>query len=256
MSEQTGTLTGMWSIAQIGLATTATPTFFEPAKILHSNGTEKRYLEASFWTADPTPEILTLAAPAGEPFHEAVSTIVSIGVYGPPYNRFAPGRGPFQKLKFPIGRIGARDHELHLALKEKFRATSLEYVRLEIQKIGGIEIDTWKGKWGTDTLVLVRRKTNEYLFDSAEVREQIHATAGRLVDCRRSRAEVDLDRWEVFCHGVEYACTMARCPVIDQTFKDRRGLRSHLEKVHRLDPGKVEPLLDEGKRFPLYEESG
>ena len=273
--EKTRTLTGTWRIAQIGLAATAIPTFFKPAKFLHSDGTEKRYIDASFEAIDPTIAILTLAVPDGEPPHGAVGTIVSMGVnYGVPHSGgfhsggfhsgdFHSGdfhSGDFHSggllrwyRKYPEAWIRARDdHREHFIV-----AASLEheYVRLEVLKIWHINVDTWKGKRGADTLNLIRKKTDEHL-NSADVKAQIRATAKRLVDHRRSRAEADLDRWEVFCHGTEYACTMARCPVIDQTFKDRRGLRSHLEKVHRLDPGKVEPLLDKGKRFPLYEESG
>jgi hypothetical protein len=91
-----------------------------------------------------------------------------MGVYGLPYNRIASGRSPFQKLKFPIGGIGARDHKPDLTLKERFRATSVEYVRLEIQKIGHIATDGWEGRRGFDILELIHRKTKECL-GSADV---------------------------------------------------------------------------------------
>ncbi|KAL2043573.1 hypothetical protein N7G274_003880 [Stereocaulon virgatum] len=249
------TLTGTWRIAQIGLAATAAPTYFEPAKILDIDGTEQSYFGGNFGAKDPTPEILTLAAPAGKLPDEAVSTIVSIGIHNFRSRYNTSVRGFPQRLKYLKPWLGVRDRrEVSLSMKDRFQATSLEYVRLEIPEITSFQMDTWKGKRGGDTLDLIRKQTSKYL-NSADVQERIHATAKRLVDCRRSRAEVDLDRWEVFCHGVEYACTMARCPVIDHTFKSRRGLRSHLEKVHRLDQHTVDSLLDKGKRFPLYESS-
>ena len=127
-----------------------------------------------------------------------------------------------------------------------------EYFRLNVQHgIGKMKLDAWKGKKGCKTLELIRTKTQDYL-DSAEGQRQINASARELVITRRARSSQNyLDRWERFCHGVEYACCVARCPDgRDTIYTDRQALRRHILEMHPSECNTLESLLDEGKRFP------
>ena len=127
-----------------------------------------------------------------------------------------------------------------------------DYFRLNVQNgIGKMKLDAWKGKKGCKTLELIRTKTQDYL-DSAEGQRQIKASARELVTIRRARSsEAYLDRWERFCHGVEYACCVATCPDgRDMRYADRQALRRHIQEVHPSECDTLDSVLDEGKRFP------
>ena len=101
-----------------------------------------------------------------------------------------------------------------------------------------------------ETLEFIREKTRKYL-DSDSVKQEITEAARVLVETRRTRASTD--HWEYFCHGVEYVCTMIRCPDSSSVYRKRDELRRHLEAVHRMEASTIETVLDQGKRFPLYE---
>ena len=132
-----------------------------------------------------------------------------------------------------------------------------EYFRLNVEHgIGKMKLDAWKGKKGRKTLDLIRTKTQDYL-DSPEIQRQITASATELVNIRRARSSQPyIDRWERFCHGVEYACPVATCHGgRDTTYADRQALELHIEENHNeeinLSEGNtLESLLNEGKRFP------
>ena len=129
---------------------------------------------------------------------------------------------------------------------------STKYFRLNVQHgIGKLKLDAWKGKKGCKTLELIRAKTQDYL-DSDEGQRQITASATELVIVRRDRSsQAHLDRWERFCHGVEYACCVATCrDSRDTRHGDREALRNHIEAKHPSERDRLESLLDEGKRFP------
>lgn len=91
--------------------------------------------------------------------------------------------------------------------------TFAQYFRLNVEQgIGKMKLDAWKGKNGCRTLELIRTKTQEYL-DSAEGQRHISDSARQLVNVRRARSSNKyIDRWERFCHGVEYACCVPTCP--------------------------------------------
>ena len=130
-----------------------------------------------------------------------------------------------------------------------------KYFRLNVEHgLGTVTFDKWKGKKGDKTLPLIRTKTEEYL-KSPDVKRDIAEIAKQLVEVRRQRStwEPDLDRWERFCHGVEYACPVSTCSDGAKRHKARRSLRDHLKEIHSIEPDELEPLLDEGKRFPLDE---
>ena len=126
-----------------------------------------------------------------------------------------------------------------------------ECYRLNVEHgIGKMKLDAWKGKKGCKTLELIRAKTQDYL-DSAEGQQQITASARELVIVRRARSsQAYLDRWERFCHGVEYACRVTTCSDGKDTAYDRQALRQHIESTHPSERYRLVSLLDEGKRFP------
>lgn len=131
-------------------------------------------------------------------------------------------------------------------------STFAEYFRLNVEHgIGKMKLDAWKGKKGCKTLELIRTKTQDYL-DSAEGRQQILASARQLVNVRRSRSShMYIDRWETFCHGVEYACCVTDCPHgKDKRYEDRQALRHHIQEFHPSKCNELEFFLDECKRFP------
>lgn len=128
--------------------------------------------------------------------------------------------------------------------------TFAEYFRLNVEHgLGKMKLDAWKGKRGCKTLELIRTKTKDYL-DSPEGRHQISASAQELVSVRRARS-ADIDRWERFCHGVEYACCVATClHGRDKKYEDRQTLRRHMLDNHPSECNVLESLLDGCKRFP------
>lgn len=128
------------------------------------------------------------------------------------------------------------------------------YTRLNVQEgLDDISLDEWKGKHGIDTLRLIREKTEDYLR-SDDVKRQLADTARVLVKARRERASTD--RWERFCHGTEYVCTVINCIDSDVIHRERGNLRRHLEEVHQLDLFSIETVLDQGRRFPLHSAKG
>ena len=127
---------------------------------------------------------------------------------------------------------------------------STDYFRLNVEHgIGTMKLDAWKGKRGCKTLELIRTKTQDYL-DSPEGRRQISASARELVTVRRARSsEAYIDRWEKFCYGVEYACSVDTCPDGRSTiYADRQALRNHVQESHSSKCS--EYFLDGCKRFP------
>ena len=142
-------------------------------------------------------------------------------------------------------------HQLLLGLTKD----NADYFRLNVEHgLGTVAFDEWKGKKGHETLELIQTKTEEYL-KSPEVKSDITEIAKHLVDIRRERStwKPDLDRWERFCHGMEYTCPVSTCKDDAKRYKTRRGLQAHLKARHSIKPDKLEPLLDAGKRYPLDE---
>ena len=130
-----------------------------------------------------------------------------------------------------------------------------DYIRLNVEHgLGKVKLDAWKGEKGAETLRLLRTNTETYLKSPA-AREAISRSAQLLVNIRRARSsQPDLDHWERYCHGVEYACSVEECNDGGKRYRERRDLRRHLEEAHPLscNPESIDSLLDRGKRFPLH----
>ena len=235
----------IWEVAR---ATTAAPMYFAPMR--RGEGTEvEAYIENEF--SNPTEEAIRAVRT-----ESARNTIISIG----------SGSSPHVSTKLNIGGrlagvevpVQTRRPNTYMYQHEGLmveRPTSHvvdHYTRLNVQEgLHEMKRDRWKGKKGKDTRKLIREKTEAYLR-SDSVRKELVDTAKILVETRRKRAfGPDKDHWERFCHGVEYVCTFTDCSR-PHTFMERQDLRDHLEHVHRVDWKRLESLLDQGKRFPLY----
>ena len=128
-----------------------------------------------------------------------------------------------------------------------------EYFRLNVEHgLGKMKFDEWKGERGNKTLQHIRTRTEEYL-KSPDGEAIIAASAMRLVEIRRDRSDwqPDLDHWDRFCYGVEYACPVHNCTSVEVGNRTRQDLRDHLERTHQIEPDRLESLLDEGRCFPL-----
>ena len=148
-------------------------------------------------------------------------------------------------------RVTSSSEPTHQNLLDATR-NQAECFRLNVERgLGGIKFDEWKGKKGDKTLRMIRTKTEDYL-KSPNGRAPIAASAMRLVKNRRDRSDwqPDLDRWERFCYGVKYACPVRDCGNVG-VYRTRQDLRSHVQRSHRIEPDRLEAVLDEGKRFPL-----
>ena len=154
-----------------------------------------------------------------------------------------------------LAHSSSQAQEVHWTMEDIQSTQGLNfYTRFNVEKgPDDIPWDEWKGEHGKETLEYIREKTEKYL-DSHGVKEEITEAARFLIETRRARATTD--HWEYFCHGVEYVCTMIRCPDSGSIFRKRDELRHHLEDVHRMEASKVETALYQAKRFPLYEAKG
>lgn len=148
-------------------------------------------------------------------------------------------------------------HTVHEKLQSDM-IHSGDYYRLDVQKGLGdadVPLDACKGKGGVDTLGLIRQKTADYLEKESAIK-LIRKIAERLVAIRRGRSNhSDRDRWECFCHGLEYKCPVSGCLASGERWKERVLLQSHLEHRHpsSFSADTLESLLDAGKSYSIDE---
>ena len=206
------------------------------------------YIDASSFNNNPSVEAYRSVNQVHHNDLQTVKVLVSIG----------SGQQLKAEPPFSSGIKGyVKDFQSEISHQEMLQATMnhADYFRLNVQSgLFSLAFDEWKGKKGNETLDLIRTKTAEYL-QSPDVKSDITKIAKQLVEIRRQRStwEPDLDRWERFCHGVEYACPVSTCNVGAKRYKTRRSLQDHLKATHSIEPDELESLLDAGKRFPLDE---
>ena len=228
----------IWKILR---ATTATPTHFAPIQ-LEGDIDEGEYFDAT--DVVPNPSNVGYGQIEVESGN-IPGVVVSIGSGA---NAELNGSLRFGNLRRYQGFDARYVHETMLHNAERKRL--IKYTRLNVQEgLDGIALDEWKGKHGSDTLRLIREKTEDYLR-SDDVKRQLAKAARVLVEARRERACTE--HWERFCHGTEYVCTVPNCMDSDMVHRERGDLRRHLENVHQLDLSSVETLLDQGRRFPFH----
>lgn len=122
--------------------------------------------------------------------------------------------------------------------------------------VGDVKTDACEGVGGGDTFRLFRARMAKDL-EQPVIRNEISNITRELVSiCRLRSGAPDQDRWERFCHGVKYACSLHGCHNADKRFT-RQDLRQHIEENHPslFDPASMDSLLDRGKQFPMYEQS-
>ena len=229
-------------IWQVLRASTAAPTYFASLKLSSSEGIEVECRDGGCLRLT-NPSIVAYNS-IRDKDGEVPKIVISLGSGALPQPRNPPGRGPassFNILK-RVRELGIDAEATHAAMESRGGRTY--YSRLNVQGLGGMEMDEWKGKQGSDTLKLIREQTEKYLRLD-HVKKDITKAARMLVEARRARASTD--HWGRYCHGVEYVCNVISCK--DNTHGDRADLRRHLVDVHQIDSSRIETVLDRGKRF-------
>ena len=207
-----------------------------------------------FGANNPTEEVLRSVKQLSKNNPRTVQALVSIGTG----KNLEADRNPSAgyRLYMSYANTAAKWATQSEATHERiFEATmdNADYYRLNVEHgLGKMKLDSWKGEKGCKTLDLIRTKTQDYL-DSPDGQRLISASARQLVNIRRARSgPTYIDRWERFCHGVEYhCCATSDCPDSrDRKFEDRQSLRRHVQEFHPSECDNLDELLDRCKRFP------
>lgn len=231
----------------MGRAVTAAPTYFKP----FCSG-QKNFIDGSFGKISLSAESYGYVNDeCGD--RRAVRALCSVGS-SKKINVFPT---TLRKLiKLMNLNLDFTDDIAHGAMTTQAKENGFEYIRLSAEGgISDIAFDAWQGEHGIKTLDLIQFQTKTYLAHP-KVKEQVARAARTLVAVRRARAR-DLERWERFCHGIQYVCEVNNCQRLGKIFKESRYLRRHLIEAHgmdRADEDKVGSYIDRGKRYPFYEE--
>lgn len=241
----------IWEVAR---ATSAAPPYFAPM-VLEENDPTFHFLDGGLGANNPCEEARNSIKQLNNDKNDAVQIILSIGTG----TKSAPTEIPknfYKKIRtlllHTLAAMATDTYATHSRVEKEMKDRG-HYYRLQPGPgIGDIETDACEGLGGAKTLKLLREETAKYL-EIRVVKEEITNVARRLVMIRRARSRgPDLDRWEEFCYGVEYACSLGGCHNAEERFK-RKEFRQHVEESHPslFDPASIESLLDDGKRFPL-----
>lgn len=238
----------IWKVAR---ATSAAPSYFKAIK-MRGNNEGFKFIDGGFGVNNPSEEVYRSVRQLSNNQPGAVSDFVSIGT-----GKKNMGGGkdyllPLRLIREAV-KLATESERTHETMQDRSNQEGLRYNRFNVESgLGNIKLDTWKGKRGTKTLELIRRKTNEYL-QTPGMRDRIDEVARRLVQIRRSRArQFNSDHWERFCHGVEYGCCAEICrsrnrmPKLDE-------LRQHLQIEHSFTEEKIKSSLEQCKFYPLFE---
>ena len=243
-----------YPIWQVGRATSAAPLYFKSVR-LEEDDERFELIDGGFGANNPSEEAWRSVKQLHNRNPKAVSVLVSIGTGKNIEHGKNPRAGYRLYLKYvnAAAKWATDSERTHETVSDATYRNS-EYFRLNVEHgLGKMKLDAWKGKKRMETLDLIRTKTDDYL-QSPGVHEKIVESARSLVTIRQLRSVAEYsDRWERFCHGVEYACRWDGCDESGRRFK-RRELRRHLEETHRcVDRGLLDDKLESGKVFPLYE---
>ena len=223
---------------------------------INENDDQFEFIDGGFGANNPSEEVYRSVKQMGNNNRTAVRIMISIGT-GKNNEIVKPGRFYQKYLSYLNAAVKwTSDSERIHGTVYGMTQGNADYFRLNVEEgIGKMKLDAWKGKHGTKTLQQLVDATEAYL-STEPAKELLRDSARRLVETRRARAyhtDADRhDRWERFCHGVEYACGHSDCTA--ERYAKRRALRRHLENEHHMQSEtEIERLLEEGKRFPLYE---
>ncbi len=264
-----------YPISQVGMATAAAPFYFKSVKPDKSNPA-RELIDGGFGANNPSEEAWYEVKQMSQSYRElpyslftfrqltsignnqerAVKLLLSIGTG----RNLDLDRHHGTGLKMYFSYINAaakwatQSQGTHNTM-ERITPGWADYYRLNVTEgLGKMKLDEWKGSQGDKTLGLIQAKTDAYL-QSQDVRRQISAAAQQLVQIRHTRSgQPDRDKWETFCHGVEYYCPVSACDRGRKKLTDRLDLRHHIEIDHsNYSTDTLEDLLDRGKHFPLYD---
>lgn len=246
-----------YQIWKVGRATSAAPLYFKSMHL--EEGNEKfEFIDGGFGANNPSEE----AYRSVEQLHnKAVSVFVSIGTGKNLEHGKIPSKGYRLYLKYvnAAAKWATDSEKTHETVFFLTRGNA-EYFRLNVEHgLGKMKLDAWKGKRGIETLDLLRDKTKRYLL-TGQARDDIAESARHLVELRRARSSgaglEELDHWERYCHGVEYACSFDDCEDSSRRYT-RRDLHRHLQEMHGCgDQSDIHTKLELGKRFPLHDFEG
>lgn len=243
-----------YPIWQVGRATSAAPLYFESVH-LEENVERFELIDGGFGANNPSEEAYRSVNQLHTKQSKAVRVLVSIGTG----KNLEHGRNPSKGYRLYYKYVNAaakwatdseKTHETVLALTQ----ANAKYFRLNVEHgIGKMKLDAWKGRRGIETLDLLCAKTDGYLL-TEQARQAIAESAKHLVEVRRMRSGVvdleELDHWERYCHGVEYACSCDDCD--SGRRYTRQDLHRHLRETHGcVDQHDIHTKLESGKRFPL-----
>ena len=239
-----------YQIWQVGRATSAAPFYFKAVKLEEDEDSE--YIDGGFGANNPSEEAWRSIKQLSHNNNRAVQTLVSIGTGK------NDGTGPNPRAGYKLYLSYANLAAKWAAQSEATHDTMLDvthnctdYFRLNVERgLGKMKLDEWKGKKGANTLSTIHDSTEAYIRSPDGIRN-ISDTAKALVEVRRARSlwQPNLDQWERFCHGVEYACWVKTCNHAERRWS-RQELRRHIQDVEPCEAATMEKRLDKAKRFP------
>ena len=244
-----------YPIWQVARATSACPPYFKSMALEGKKNEDYRFVDGGLGANNPSEEAWGSVRQLNQDRLDTVQVLLSVGTG----HRIGSKRCPdtfYNKMRslFDTAKDFVTDtFRVHESVMKQMRSNG-HYCRLTARGIEKIKLDTCEGKGGEETFALMRKETDAYL-KTADVKTEIQECARKLVAIRRARSgSWDLDRWERYCYGVEYACSLGDCNYSEKRFK-RQKLHQHMNESHngKFDPDHIESLLDQSKKFPLYE---
>ena len=243
-----------YQILEVALATTAAPSYFKSVKL--DERPDEEFIDGGFGANNPSQEAYRSVKQLFGNQLDSIGLLMSIGT-GKNKEASNTSRSGYRKYLryYNAAAKWATDSEnthqnVHEALTDH-----ADYYRLNVEDgLGKMKLDAWKGVGGSETLELIRNKTQQYLATEV-ARRSIRDSAERLVRIRRARANwQDRDRWERFCHGVQYNCDLPDPCGHGGKFFDRQNYMLHIQEYHRgrLSEADLETILDRGKYFQLF----
>ena len=255
-------------VLQVARATTASPTYFEPAII-----DESQYVSGSFGLKNPCKEICDdISNMTGS----TVDIILSIGTeehrnnsaYSfletrPGYNRLgvdALGQmkidewqsgGPVRKhIGSSIRRHRSKETATTLGQRPQTMIAHPDQSSVPNIKNAKINIAEWFRPRNV-TVESIRKQTRDYLARE-DVQSAISKIAKYLVEKRRHRVDSDLERWQRFCYEKWYQCKVPGCLEPEVEYTTRSSFRIHILDKHSdrhsmRDQVALEAALDEGR---------
>ena len=232
---------------QVGRATSAAPFYFKTIK-LALKGNSRKFLDGGIGTNNPTLRAYDEVQSLYNKAPDGIASIVSIGTG---ITKRKKSRWRISNDLNTIVDVATDSEDAHARMKRELPAHI--YHRFNVNDLGFMKLDSWKGPRGTDTREEMTKATQEYL-SKQDVKESMRLCAERLVEIRRNRASNDPSQWEEYCYGVSYSCEFENCYDGHPNFVTGSEFRTHL-MTHKIDAAKIEQEFAKGKKFRLYSDT-